>query len=254
MNRKTVDWGGNIAAFLLVLSVNWMANGIPLGGRSTGEISDLYPSPFTPAGFTFAIWGIIYLSLSAFVIYQALPAQRNNLQLAGISSLFKFNCLANALWIFAWHYEYLLLSVLLMACILFSLVLIYRSLNIVGFDASWPERIALQLPFSLYTAWISVASIANISALQTDLGLDDAWLGFVPWTLLKLALAGAIAATVIQRRHDCAFALVIAWAAFGISIKQSASPTIAGGALMLCLLALLLVCFELVRRLRARRF
>ena len=95
MQRSVKDWGGVIAAFLLVIVVNGMANGVPLGGRTTGEISAAYPTLFTPAGFTFGIWGLIYTLLTCFVIYQALPAQRNSSTLAAISTLFIANCASN---------------------------------------------------------------------------------------------------------------------------------------------------------------
>jgi hypothetical protein len=111
------------------MAVNAMATSIPLGGQTPPEISAKYPSLFTPAGFTFSIWGLIYLGLALFVIYQSLPAQRNNTCLADIGALLKINCVANAAWLLAWHYDFLFLSVLIMACILATLIGIYRSLD-----------------------------------------------------------------------------------------------------------------------------
>ena len=250
--RKASDWGGNIAAFLLVIAVNGLANAIPIGGQTTGGISAKYPSLFTPAGFTFSIWGLIYLALVAFVVYQALPAQRDSKSIARISIWFQANCAANALWIFAWHYDFLILSLLLMFVILITLIATYRSLGIVNPATSTTQRWLVQFPFGIYTGWITVATIANISAVQTGMGWDNLGIDAVTWTLIKLAVAGAIGATVVLRRHDAVFVLVVAWAAYGISVKQAATPAVAGAATTLAMLGALLAAAQILRRLSNR--
>lgn len=240
MNRTAIDRFGNILAFGLTLVVNAMATSIPLGGQTPPEISARYPSLFTPAGFTFSIWGIIYLGLFLFVIYQSLPGQRNSEALGKIDTPFKISCLANAAWILAWHYNFLILSVLIMLIILASLVGIYRKFDHNDASTTLGERVLVQLPFRLYTAWITVATIANISTVQNAMGFDNVGTDAVTWTLLKLALAGAVGATIAVRKADAAFILVIAWAAYGISAKQAATPTVAGAAEMLFILAIIL--------------
>jgi benzodiazapine receptor len=238
--RTVSDWGGNIAALVFVITVNGLANGLPIGGQTTGEISAKYSSLFTPAGFTFSIWGLIYLGLIAFVIYQSLPAQRNNASLARISPFFKMSCAANAIWIFAWHYDQLVMSLLLMAAILGALIAIYRECGEASASASMAERVLVSFPFSLYTGWITVALIANISAVQSGWGWNELGLTAIQWTWLKLAVAGTIGATVVAQRRDPVYILVIAWAAFGIFSKQSATPEVAGAAITLSMLAALL--------------
>ncbi|MDG2154320.1 MAG: tryptophan-rich sensory protein [Gammaproteobacteria bacterium] len=251
LQRRFSDWGGNILAFIGVLVVNGMANGIPLGGQTTGEISAKYPALFTPSGFTFSIWGLIYLALTAFIVYQALPSQRSNERIAAVSHYFKLSCLANAAWIFVWHFDLLGFSLLLMLVILGSLMALYRGLGIVDKTAPVVERMLVQWPFSLYLGWISVATIANFSAVQIGWGFDEILFGAVLWTQIKLALAGAISATVLLHRDDVIFVLVVAWAAFGISVKQAATPDVSGAALMLSLFALLLAAAALLRKLRS---
>jgi hypothetical protein len=213
------------------------------------EIWAKYPSLFTPAGFTFSIWGVIYMALLMFVIWQALPAQRANQKIAGISRYFQINCLMNALWIVVWHYDLLALSLVVMLTILATLILIYRALITSIDSAPFVEHIALYLPFSVYTGWISLTTIANASTLQISSGWDDVWLTAVQWTLVKLAVAGAVGATMILRHRDIPFALVVAWAAYGISVMQSATPEVSGAATTLSLLALILVAVDGVRRL-----
>lgn len=248
MERSLKDWGGNIAAFVIVLVVNSMANGLPLGGQTTGEISAKYPTLFTPAGFTFSIWGLIYLALAAFVIYQALPGQRNNPKIAAISTLFVASCAANAAWIFVWHYDLLWLSLVLMGCILGTLVQIYRTLDAAGPPETATEWLCLRFPFSIYVGWITVATIANLSIVQLENGWNDAGLSDLDWTLLKLAVAGAIGATVILRKHDIPYVLVIAWAAYGVAGKQTGTPEVVGAATVLSVVAVLLAVAEVIRK------
>jgi benzodiazapine receptor len=249
MQRNTSDWAGNLAAFAIMILLNVLSNALPINGQSMPEISARYPSLFTPAGITFSIWGVIYLALLAFVIWQALPAQRSSEKLARISPWFKVNCLANALWLVVWHYDQLIVSMLVMLVMLVTLIRIYAILIRDVETAPFTEHLVLYPPFSLYTGWIVVATIANASVIQTHWGLDDVGMGAVQWTLLKLALAGAIGATMVLRFRDIPFALVIAWAAFGISVMQSGTPAVSGAATTLSLLMLFLTIRDGVLRL-----
>jgi hypothetical protein len=249
MQRPFRDWGGNLVAFAIVILLNFLSNALPINGQTMPEISAKYPSLFTPAGFTFAIWGAIYLGLLVFVIWQALPAQRSSDKVARLSTWFQVNCLMNAVWIVVWHYDLLVLSLLVMLVILTTLILIYRTL-IADIDAApFTEHLVLYLPFSLYAGWITLATIANASILQTSNGWDYVWLTAVQWTLLKLALAGAIGARMVLKYRDPVFGAVIIWGAYGISAMQSATPSVSGAALTLSLLMALLVGFEFVTRL-----
>jgi len=249
MQRTLADWGGNLVAFAIVILFNGLSNALPLNDQTMPEISAKYPSLFTPAEFTFAIWGVIYMALLIFVVWQALPAQRGDQKIAGISKYFKINCLMNALWIVVWHYDLLALSLVVMLVILATLILIYRALIPSIDTAPFVEHLVLYLPFSLYTGWITVATIANASALQNANGWDYMWLTAVQWTLVKLAVLGAAGATMILRFRDVPYAAVVAWAAYGISVTQSASPEVFGAAMTLSLLALILVAMDGVRRL-----
>ena len=201
---------------------------------------------FTPAGFTFAIWSLIYLLLAVFVVYQALPAQRGNGQLARISPWFQLGCAANVIWIFTWHNEWIGVTLLLMVILLVSLVRIYRLLDIVDAAAPAASRWLVQLPFSVYLGWISVATIANVSAMQSALGWNELALEEVSWTLLKLAVAGALGAIMTLRRNDIAYGLVIGWAAFGIGAGQAAHPAVAGAAFTMSLVILAIATFSVL--------
>ena len=251
MNKSMSNRIAVIMAFILVIAVNVMANALPIGGRTTGEISAKYPSLFTPAGYTFSIWSLIYLGLAIYVVYQALPAQRESVSLAKIGKLFLLNCAANIAWILVWHHDLLLPSLFLMLVILATLAGIYRSLGISNTTASCSRRWCVHLPFSLYTAWITVATIANFSIVQTGMGWDNVVIEAVQWTCVKLGIAGAVGATMVLRRGDIAFILVIAWAAIGIAEKQASMPAVAGAAGTVAVLAFLLALFEAIKKLHA---
>ena len=244
MKRSIHDWGGNLAALALVFLLNVLSNALPINGQTMPEISAKYPSLFTPAGFTFSIWGVIYLALLVFVVWQALPAQRSNETLAKLSVPFKINCIANASWIVVWHYDLLAVSLAVMLVILATLVQIYRIVS--------GNRLLMTIPFSLYTGWISLATIANLSALQIGWGFDDIFLTAINWTHIKLALVAALGATMLVRYRDIAFALVVCWAAWGIFVFQAETPAVSGAALTLSIAVAFLVVAEVVRQVRSQ--
>jgi hypothetical protein len=214
----------NIFSFLAVLVVNGMANAIPLGGNTTGELSDLYPNLFVPAGLTFSIWGVIYLALGIFIIYQARDLfsgkQIEMPYLQSIGWYFFISCLANAGWIFAWHYRQTLLSLVLMLVLLFSLILIYTNLDIGRQPVNSAIRNYVHLPFSLYLGWITVATIANITAVLVRYNWNGWGLSEVFWTVLVILAGTVIALINIFQRGDIAYSLVVGWAYLGIIIKR----------------------------------
>jgi len=240
MLRPVTDWGGNIAAFSIAIAVNVLSNTLPINGQTMAEVSARYQSLFTPAGFTFSIWGVIYFFLLIFVVYQALPAQRDDQVIAHIGPYFRINCLANASWLIAFHFELLVVSLLIMLILLGTLIRIYQGLSDDASRKTGLRWVAAFLPFSLYFAWICVATIANLSAVQVALGWEDLGLSPMQWTLLKLAVVAALGAIMSLRYRDLPFILVVAWAALGIAAGQTAAPTISGAATTVSLMALLL--------------
>ena len=252
-DRKTYERIAVIAAYLGVVIVNYLANAIPIAGRTTGEISDRFASLFTPAGFTFSIWGLIYFGLGIYAVYQALPARKQNGLLARITWPFLISCLANAGWILAWHHEQVSLALAIMVILALALLRIYLLLTGDESDSSMLWKLCVHLPFSIYLAWITVALLANLTVVQVAHHWQDAILGRIDWTLVKLAFAIAIGALAALRNNDFAFVLVIGWAAFGISAGQAGSPVIAGAATLLVYLSVLLAAMSLVRNRQVRR-
>lgn len=212
----------NTIGFALVLIMNYLATSLPLAGRNTGEISDLYPNLFAPAGFTFAIWGIIYLLLLLFIIYQIrfLGKKEQPLFLEKISWLFFISCLANATWLLAWHHLKIGIALIIMLVILASLFNIYQRLNIGKSEATISEKWLVHLPFSVYLGWITVATIANTTIFLVSVGWDGQPPSAVFWTIITIAAAVSINLWALWSRKDFAFALVGIWALWGIFQKR----------------------------------
>ena len=215
----------NLIGLIFALVLNGMANGLPMNGKTTGELSDAYPNLFVPAGFTFAIWGIIYLGLTAFVVYQlvfAFSKKDDSSFIEEIGIWFFVSCLANGSWIVAWHYQYVFISLIIMLAILFSLIKIYENLQI-GIATPRPrEKWLVYVPFSIYLGWITVATIANVTTLFVH--IDWNGFGIAPelWTMLVISVGTLITLTMLNRRRDIPYSLVVIWAYYGIISKRMA--------------------------------
>jgi hypothetical protein len=220
ITKKELLIGGNIIGLGLTLIVNFLATALPLNGKTTGELSDSYPNLFVPAGYVFAIWGVIYTLLIVFVVFQALPRNRNEEFHNQISGLFIISSLANSLWIFLWHYEQVLFSLLTMIVLLVSLILIYWRLEIGLNPVALNQKLAVHTPFSVYLGWITVATVANVTALLVSINWDRFGISETIWTLIVLSVATIIAIVIILQRKDIAYTLVPIWAFIGIFIKQ----------------------------------
>jgi benzodiazapine receptor len=211
----------NILFLAATIVVNGLANTLALGGRTTGEISDLYPTLITPAGYVFSIWGLIYALLVIFIVFQALPSQREKPFLREIGFLFVLSSVLNMLWLFLWHYGQIALSVAPMFGLLAMLIAIYLRLRIGKSDVSLKEKLCVHLPFSVYLGWITVASIVNVAAALVSVSWDGLGIGEVTWGILVIVIAMIITLAVTATRRDIAYSLVIVWALVGIIVKQS---------------------------------
>ncbi len=248
MSRYGVRQLLNVVAVLAVIAVNALANALPLNGQTTGAISDRFAVYFVPAGHVFAIWGLIYVGLVTYGVYQALPQQRQNGRLRGIDYLFLASCLANIVWLFFWHYSLFLFTVPAMLTLLLALILIYWRLGIGRTAISPAERWLVQLPFSVYLGWISVATIANFADVLYLVRWDAWGLDPVQWTVIMLAVATLLGALMAVTRRDVAYLLVLAWAFAGIAVKQSPTILVAMPAALAALLVLLLAAYSLRRQ------
>jgi benzodiazapine receptor len=210
----------NIFMLVATLFVNWLATSLPLFGRDTGEISDLFPTAITPAGYAFSIWGIIYTLLIGFIIVQASPSANRYPEIDRIGYWFMISSVLNIAWLVLWHALWITSTVIVMIALLISLMIIYRRTR--PWDEKTPFAIRLWVSgaFSVYLGWISVATIVNISVMLFNLGWDG-W-GIPPeiWAMGLLVIAGLLALTIGLMYRDFAYGLVIAWASLAVAVKQ----------------------------------
>jgi hypothetical protein len=230
VKKDTVRQTVNVVALLATIALNGLANALPLNGQTTGEISDRFDVYFVPAGYVFSIWGLIYLALTAFVIYQALPSQQDNPRLRRIGYLFALSCAANVAWLFLWHYEVFPVTIVAMVGLLISLIAIYLRQGIGRTQVPTAEKLLVRVPFSIYLGWITVATIANASSLLDYLNWGG-W-GIRPeiWAVIMLLTATAVTSGVALTRGDIAYALVIMWAFAGIAVKHASAPIVSTSA------------------------
>ena len=248
MNRNLVRQILVVVAVIATIVVNGLANALPINGQNTGDISDRFDVFFVPAGYVFSIWGLIYVGLIAYAVYQVLPSQRDNTRLRSIDVPFYVASAANITWIFLWHYEYFPLTLAAMLVLLASLIVIYLRLDIGRRQPPAGERWLVHLPFSIYLGWITVATIANVTTLLDYLGWNGFGVSEETWLVIMLVAALAIAALMTWRRGDIAYLLVLAWAFAGIAIKHSDNAVVSTASWVATAVVLALVVVCLVRR------
>lgn len=209
-----------VITYLGMIIVNFLANALPINNRSTGEISDLYANLFTPAGLTFSIWGLIYLLLGVYIIYQFINKEKESL-FAKINPLFILTSIANISWILAWHYDYIGLSVLIMAFLLFLLIKIADICRLEKFTIV--EKFFVLAPFSIYFGWITVATIANITVFLVSLGWNGFGISDFIWTILILLVGALIGILRALKDKNIIYLSVFIWAYLGILLKHISS-------------------------------
>ncbi|MBW4577511.1 MAG: tryptophan-rich sensory protein [Aphanothece sp. CMT-3BRIN-NPC111] len=242
----------NLIAIIAAFAINIYANINPPNGLTIGDISNQFFSKvlIIPANYAFAIWGLIYLGLISFGIYQVLPAQRQNFSLRRGSYLLVLASIAQIAWIFLFVNRLFTLSLVAMLLILLPLIGIYLRLGIGRERVSKKELWLVHNPLSIYLAWISVATIVNVASALYDLGWSGWGINPQVWTVIMLIVGSAIAAVVTTTRTDIAYPLVIIWAIVAIAVRQIAQPLIAVTAGGLAIALGLLVLLSLRRRLQ----
>jgi hypothetical protein len=203
----------NLFLFAGMIVMNYLANALPLNGKTTGELSDAYPNLFVPAGITFSIWGVIYILLIAFCVAQFTTSHQ--VVIAQIGWLFGLTCIFNGLWIVAWHYERLPMSLILMAGLLIALIWI----NV--FIRDLPYGL-IKAAFGVYMGWICIATIANVTALLVNNGWGGFGITEETWTIIMILVGTLLVSLAIWRLDNPYIGLAVVWAFIGIMIKRSA--------------------------------
>jgi len=218
----------NIIAVVATLVVDALANILPINGVTTGEVADAYPNLFTPPGYVFAIWGVIYVLLAVFMVFQARPNQRGEHYLQDISIFHLLGAIGNTSWIFLFHYEQIILAVIPIVVLLISLIIMYVRLSIGVRDVPRNQMLAVHLPVSVYLGWISLATIAGVASALNVLIPGIPIPTQVMWTVIMLVVALVLTLLMIFMRKDIAFGLVVIWASTGVVVKQLATYPLIG--------------------------
>jgi benzodiazapine receptor len=237
-----------VLSILATLAVNILANALPFNGLTTAQVSDQFHVYFVPAGYVFAIWGLIYIGLIAYAVFQALPSQRENPRMRKTGYLVAVAGLANCVWLFLWHYEQFLLTLIAMISLLVLLILVYLNLGTGRTQVSTAERWAVQVPFSVYLGWITVATIANVTDVLYYLNWNGFGIAARDWTLVLFAAVIVIAGLMSLTRRDVAYNLVIVWALVGIAVKQAAAKSLMIASLAAAVLVICVLAYSIVRR------
>lgn len=207
-----------VVTYLGMITVNALANILPINNLNTGQVSDSYPNLFAPIGLTFSIWGLIYLGLAVYTIYQFKKNNSREDLIQNVGIYFIISSLANILWIFAWHYQFIAFSLLLMLIILGCLIKIADRFN--QESLSLKEKLLMRLPFSLYFGWITVATIANVTAFLVSLNWSGFGLSPALWTVIVLLVGVAIGLWRMFKDRAIIYGGVFIWAYFGIYLKH----------------------------------
>ncbi len=231
MSKFFVKWIV-VVSYISVLIVNFLANTLPINNISTGDISDLYPNLFTPTGLTFSVWGVIYILLFGYALYQLGIFQKRREKkreklFQKVNIYFIISSIANISWIFAWHYTLTALSVIIMILLLFSLIKIADILREERL-ADKKDKLFIVLPFGVYFGWITVATIANITAFLVSTGWNGFGLSEDLWTATILLVGVAIGVLRMLKDKSVSYGVVFIWAYFGVLLKHTSSSGFAG--------------------------
>lgn len=194
----------NLVAFIAVLVMNTLANSLPLNGHTPGQLSDMYPNLFVPAGVTFAIWGIIYSWLLVFVSMQVVALFSTSASekvfpwVLRVGNYFAISSFLNIAWLFAWHWRLMGLSVFVMLCLLVTLLRMSIWIGVGKSKYNKQEKWLVHAPFSVYLGWISIATIANITAFLVSINWQGWGISAFNWTTTMIVIGTLIALFVIR--------------------------------------------------------
>ena len=221
---------------------------LPIGGQTSADVSNRFPTFFTPANYAFAIWGVIYALLLAFGVYQALPSQRDNRDARAVRAPVIATCILNCLWITLFQFTLLLPSVIVIVAFLIALIVIYRRLDVGRSNMRALDRWFIHLPFSVYLGWLCVATIANVALF----GVASRWgdLFGVPapvWSAIMIAVATVLGLIFATTRRDVGYVLVLIWAFVAIVNKQADTAIVSTTASIAAVLLAVVLAASLVR-------
>lgn len=242
----------NIVTLMITIGINYLSNTGFFNGETMATISAKFQNLFTPAGYAFSIWGLIYLGLLGFVIYYG-PFTKNTetreKTILNVGWWFAISCVANSLWVVTWLYGYTFLTIPIMVLLFISLLKIIGNNRDVIRSQGLKTAIFLRLPFYIYSGWISVALIADVAAYLKKIQ----WSGFgIPetaWTVLMFAIAAVIHLYMVWKKDMPAFALVAVWALMAIAVaNQHSNQTVYISAIITAVFIFVNALFQMLKK------
>jgi hypothetical protein len=218
----------NVLMFVLVLAANGVAGSGALSGESIGLIANRYPSYFLPASFIFGIWSLIYLGLALFTVFQALPTAAAGRWIRRLGPWWLISGALNIGWVTAFAFSRFGLAMLVMVALLATLIVIGERVATAEQAPRWVEQLCVVAPFGLYLAWISVALIANSFQYAHVVGWQGYGLGEATWSVLMMGVATALGWFMTFHRGAGLFPPVVAWAIYGIGVRNAQVPVLSG--------------------------
>lgn len=191
-----------------------------MGPNPVGTTSTDTAPLIVPAGYAFAIWGPIYLGLIAFPIYQLVTNRENHPNWTPLRGWYAANVVANGLWLIAASFDWQWVTVGIIVFMLISLFRINQLLHGIEADGAarnyWLER----LVFSLYFAWITLATVLNVASALHFYDWNGFGISEVNWTVMMIFVAALIAGFTSWRFRDAPYAGVVVWAFVALTLKH----------------------------------
>lgn len=217
----------NLVFFVVACAISNLSQLRIFNNQDNAQVSAKYETVFTPAGFTFAVWGVIYISLLIFVIYHVIKAfskdlnHEANQNILKINYWFILNNIATSIWVFAFAYEYIFLSAILLTFQLITLTVIFVNLNLYNPDTTVKSVWFTQFPLSIYFGWICIATIANITLFLVSINWIGGGLSALNWTIILLVIATLLGLFLVLIKRNSFVGLIFMWAFYGILYKRT---------------------------------
>lgn len=242
----------NMVALVVTIGINYLSNTGIFNNETMATISAKYQNLFTPAGYAFSIWGLIYIGLLGFVIYFG-PFIKNTDDkekiILNVGWWFIVSCVANSLWVFTWLYEYTFLTIPIMVLLFISLLKIIGNNRDLIESKDFRTTIFLRLPFYIYSGWISVALIADVAAYLKKIQWSGFGISETSWTVLMFAVAAIIHLYMVWKINMTAFALVAVWALIAIAVaNKDSNHMVYISAIITAIFIFVNVCFQMFKK------
>lgn len=242
----------NMVALVITIGINYLSNTGIFNNETMASISAKFQNLFTPAGYAFSIWGLIYLGLLGCVIYYGPFTKNTDAKeeiVLNVGWWFVISCIANCLWIIAWLYEYTFLTITIMVLLFISLMKIIENNCGLIESKDFKTAIFFRLPFYIYSGWISVALIADVAAYLKKIQWSGFGISETIWTVVMFAVAAIVHLYMVWKRNMTSFALVAVWALIAIAVaNQDSNQTVYISAIITAIFLFVNVFFKMLKK------